>query len=790
MYHPDNAIGRGDGQWHRTPHHTSSPSSDRHNETYFAISSQTKRHHDEPIIGSETSQLGENIQQQPVYVSNKRGRKIADMDDGPHKRPRGSHLLHTTYPSEPDSDSSRTSDLYGYTEPQDNRYNMEERGSSHNVGLGLSHYEQHQPSKQTVNAAQSYYTSSPFRHSYPNDKNFHISPLLAQAVERQRLDRGNSPCYSPSYETYFQNRQMPPHTPHQSLRNQDLTERAAPNKHRRIRMSSASDDHFPTPNRQNLRHTNIMSPELEWEHGDMRDGLIRHSTSNRDSYSRNSMDPPARSPVWADANEDESIHNSFNIREHGHIVHGQENTSRRSLTPEFETVAPHTPFSQRLGSQRVPSYQRMHMQRKLLEPQIEGRYYAAPRKSDTPLDLSEKSTSTPIGSRAWNRNLDGQVSIHQASERQSMAPPTLPSRNLRYQSQATPTPRSSQKYRPLHNSEHTVMEDHERDNTPMQLFKRARQGDSRQKNKVDYSRYNVGKLYPSISSYNDRPKWQVSTPLMHRKKPPLGYGPASGIYTGSSPHTSANIPIKKSVPMKDRLASMKKRATPRPQTDPVQDRQRRAAEIIIRKELDGLDHIIFGEVIGDSSEEKEKKAALDRAEAQRKREEREKERLIKEEMGKAAELEKKRLQKEAAENARREKEQEEERKRLKREAERKKQEEIEESIKEEKRKKAQDQIEASRQKEIAEREEREREKQKMTLIHAEARELAEIQSRRDLAKMQASSLKPATMFPSQNKKPADTLQKTVEDEDEDSLFIPETNGRSVNNLPMKQAIQN
>jgi hypothetical protein len=788
MYHPDNAIGRGDGQWHRTPHHASSPNSDRHHETYFDISSQTRRRYDEPIIGSETSQLGENIQQQPAYVSNKRGRKFADMDDSPHKRPRGSHLPHTMYPSEPESDSSRTSDLYGYTEPQDNRYNIEERGSSQNVGLGLSYYEQagqHQPSKQTVNEA---HTFSPFRHSYPNDKNLHISPPLAQAVERQRLDRGKSPCYSPGYETYFQNQQMPSHTPHQNLRNQDLTESAAPNKHRRIRMSNGSDDHFPTPNSQNLRHADIMSPEVEWEHGDMRDGLIRHSILNRDSYSRNSMDPPARSPVWADANEDESIHNSFNVRAHGHIVHGQENSSRRSLTPEFETVAPHTPFGQRSGSQRVPSYQRMHMERELLEPQIEGRYYATPRKSDTPLDLSEKSTSTPIGSRVWNRNLDRQVPIHQASQRQSMAPPTLASRILRYQSQATPTPRSSQKYRPIHNSERTVMEDHERDSTPMQLLKRAWQGDSRQKNKVDYSRYNVGKLFPSNSvSYNDRPKGQVA---MHRKKPPLGYGPASGIYTGSSRDTSANIPSKKSVPMKDRLAPVKKRATPKPQTDPVQDRQRRAAEIIIRKELDGLDHVIFGEVIGDSAEEKEKKAALDRAEAQRKREEREKERLIKEEMEKAAELEKKRLQKEAAENARREKEQEEERKRLKREAERKKQEEIEESIKEEKRKKAQDQIEASRQKEIAEREEREREKQKMTLIQAEAKELAEIQSRKELTKIQAASLKPATMFPSQNKKPADTLQKTVEDEDEDSLFIPETNGRSVNNLPMKQAIQN
>jgi hypothetical protein len=205
-----------------------------------------------------------------------------------------------------------------------------------------------------------------------------------------------------------------------------------------------------------------------------------------------------------------------------------------------------------------------------------------------------------------------------------------------------------------------------------------------------------------------------------------------------------------------------------------QERQQRAAEMIIMKEQEVTDQEIFGEVIRDQHEQK-----LFSAEAQHEHDSKEKARLIQEEYKRLREREAKRLEEEAAERERLYRERVEAVKKVRREAERKKQLQIDEAVKEERRRMAEEQIEASRLQEIADKEKREQGKKKEILAFTEAAQRRELELKREIAKLQAASLKPATAIPKQQKKAANTTIGEIEEEE--PLFVSDSlSERSVN----------
>jgi hypothetical protein len=212
--------------------------------------------------------------------------------------------------------------------------------------------------------------------------------------------------------------------------------------------------------------------------------------------------------------------------------------------------------------------------------------------------------------------------------------------------------------------------------------------------------------------------------------------------------------------------------------DPETAKQRRAAEIIVNREMKGAeeasDLAIFGEVVGETEEEKKRK--LEEEAAKQRRENNAKLVILKakEEAKEQAEREKQRALAEAEERTRLEKEQEEERKKAQREAKRKLQEAEEERIREEKRKMAEENIEAQRQKAAEEAQRLEEEKQakeKTSGIQVDPEEIAKLKAKQEEAKKQAASLSSAK--PVAIKDTASGSQEDIEMEDENSLFVPD-----------------
>jgi hypothetical protein len=210
------------------------------------------------------------------------------------------------------------------------------------------------------------------------------------------------------------------------------------------------------------------------------------------------------------------------------------------------------------------------------------------------------------------------------------------------------------------------------------------------------------------------------------------------------------------------------------------EKQQRAARLIVsqeqKAEMEEVERMIFGEIISEDFEDDEAVIELQR---QKREEERQRAKLMKEELREAAEREKVALREWEAEQAAKRKvveEQELQVKKARWEVRRKELYAIEEERKEENRRRAQEQIEASRQKESAEREAKEREKQKAIDIQNEAKKLAaaEIEkAKKEVAKLQAASLKPATKHSTELKMHSEAPQKPADDED--SLFISQPN---------------
>jgi hypothetical protein len=301
-------------------------------------------------------------------------------------------------------------------------------------------------------------------------------------------------------------------------------------------------------------------------------------------------------------------------------------------------------------------------------------------------------------------------------------------------------------------------------------------------------------------SYQENPMQTVlSAPRFQERGSPI-------IINLCTPSTTAGTPEKAHSPprpMRERIAPAQKPTLKRPaittldttasptkpkkqkvvekepeKVDPEAAKQRRAAEIIVNREMKGAeeasDLAIFGEVVGETEEEKKQK--LEEEVAKQRREKDAKLALLKarEEEKEQAEREKQRALAEAEERTKLEKEQEEERKKAQRDAKRKLQEAEEERIREEKRKKAEENIEAQRQKaaEDAQRLEEEKQaKEKTSGIQVDPEEIAKLKAKQEEAKKQAASLSSAK--PVANKDTASSSNEDVEMEDENSLFLPD-----------------
>jgi hypothetical protein len=324
-----------------------------------------------------------------------------------------------------------------------------------------------------------------------------------------------------------------------------------------------------------------------------------------------------------------------------------------------------------------------------------------------------------------------------------------------------------------------VGESDQSDSTPVvRLFERLRY--EQPCSEVDFNRspYRAADILPHSSiSYNERTATKTETPKTQDVSSRSGGRPTSPIYVDTPPGSPIKVTVvKTSIPMKDRLSSAKTKTSLKAKGDSLQDKQKRAAEMIIRKEQEVLDKEIFGEVVGESLEMEDHKMNFAYVEDQQKRDNEEKARLI-EDIQRTADQEINRLRQETAEKERKQRELEEQRKKAKREAERQKQMAIDEAVKEERRQMAEEKIEASRRKEIADKERRDQEIVKAALMQADAAKRKELKYKREIARLQAASLKRSSVCSKQSKHRPDAPCHA--DEEEISLFVPEDYERSV-----------
>ncbi len=273
-----------------------------------------------------------------------------------------------------------------------------------------------------------------------------------------------------------------------------------------------------------------------------------------------------------------------------------------------------------------------------------------------------------------------------------------------------------------------------------------------------------------------------SVPMKERitpaKKPPAKKSAATSQRTPTRPKKSTPKTPKATKKQKDKMVA-------EVSEDSAMVLQKRAADLIINKEIQGADEAmdldLFGEVVGMTEEEETRKGEEMRATAQHKLIVKTAELQAKQEAEQLSEIERKRYKAEKEEKERLEKEAEEERTKARREADRKKQETLEERERDELRRKAAEKIEADRKKAAEEIERREKLQQeareRAEKVQAEAEELAKLKTKQEEAKKQAASLRTAKIPMSEDVKKADGVNIDKDGEvlmEEDSLFLPES----------------
>lgn len=381
-----------------------------------------------------------------------------------------------------------------------------------------------------------------------------------------------------------------------------------------------------------------------------------------------------------------------------------------------------------------------------------------------------------------------------------------------------PQRQSQQEKTPYHPpSVEDAPEDDASESTPLdEVFRRQQRQGQMSHNTFQDGSYKVASLLPQDSIFaHNRPKVTKAKPTIPQVPLPEISHPSSEIVSLlSTPDASAaspHLPAVRSVPMKERIAPAKKApakksaATPksasRPKKstakipeasmekkakvdseqplDPAVVLQKRAADLIVTKEIQGADEAmdidLFGEVVSETEGEKARKEDEMRTEAQRKLLAKAIEIQVWKEAEEVREMEKVRVAAEKEENERLEKEVKEERAKGKRDAERKRQGALEERERDELRRKATEKIEADRKKAAEEAEGRERlkreAKEKVDKVQAEAEELAKLKAKKEEAKKQAASLSVAKISMSESGEKGCNGDVVMEEE---SLFLPET----------------
>jgi hypothetical protein len=502
-------------------------------------------------------------------------------------------------------------------------------------------------------------------------------------------------------------------------------------------------------------------------------------SSNEVSQTQKQKTLQLGSPLWQNSTK----FNTFNCESLGHRV--QERTVQdpdacqsRYATARFENVPLRPSTSRRATDRAIQPYQDSKVGCDSFATKTNNIVHTS--QSGITFDVMETSRRilTQISKDSMVR--DGSVAPHTHIDRTSSTQKLIaPEYNVRNSSHRNPefAPRLQQAQPTSPKSDGAAEYSDESDSTPLEhILERIRYDQPR--SHVDFSRspYRAANILPRNSiSYNDRSESETKIPQTRHKKS-SGGGSSSPVYVDSPPTIPINTLRKKSIPIKDRLSLSQVEPNAKTKIDTLHDKQRRAAEMIIKKEREVLDREIFGVVVDESSEQNDRVAKLAHIETQQMRDSKEKDQLFKEELQMALEREIKRLREEAVEKERRRREQEEERKRSRRAVERKRQMAVEEDLKEVRRRMAQEKIEASRLKEIADSERREQEIQTAISVQAETAKRTEMELKREIARLQAASLKPATAFPSQPKKPTNTTLNAAEDPE--SLCIPETNERS------------
>ena len=552
-----------------------------------------------------------------------------------------------------------------------------------------------------------------------------------------------------------------------------------------------ADHNIPAEQRENGRVSHDShNTDINHRAKDTRVRYYENSQLARQTASRAQNLTPRRlsSPFW----ENSSSRGVFNCEHPGERVqrrmgNGQAPSPLDLTTTPFE-YGPHctSPYKGELEGEMYPNQ----------EPKagddaftIESNYSAAAAKSGRTPDVIETS-----------RKILTQISKDSDGKSGSMAPrtpdnPRSPKRDL--DAQTCTGRRSSDKIPKLNlclpKAQYTspkLSRDEDVDelesNSVEHLLERLRYGQPH--TYVDFRQipYKAANILPRKSiSYNNRSDVKIEISQSHPMSSLSAGSHNCPIYIDSPPGSPGNVPVVKiSTPMKDRLLSSRAKPTTKLKANSVYDKQKRAAEIIIGKEQDVFDKEIFGELLGDRLEENCLEANFERAEAKQKWDNKEKTRLLREEMQRVVDREMDHLRQEAAERERIQRVQAEEKKKVKREAERKKQMAIDEALKEERRKKAEEQIQASRRKEIVDREKRDQEIMKAIAAQADAAKRSELELKREIAKLQAASLKSATVYSNQSKNRPDAPLNELEEEE--SLFLPEVDERSVEQ-PCKQA---
>jgi hypothetical protein len=439
--------------------------------------------------------------------------------------------------------------------------------------------------------------------------------------------------------------------------------------------------------------------------------------------------------------------------------------------------------------------------------QVPGDQIDRRQLSEIPFTPPQQRTKSPNGSSQH-------PSTTQRGRSRSVASTSIAREGPQSRSRGEKTP-----YQPP--SAEDTLEHDASESTPLdKILRRQQRQGNMPRNNFEEGSYKVASVLPRASIFShDRPKTTKAKPATPQV-PLLGASQRSSevISLLSTPDNSAAtppLPAVRSAPMKERITPAKKPpakksgATPKsasrprkstPKTprapkkqkrnadieqppDSVVVMQKRAADLIVSKEIQGADEAmdldLFGAVVGITEEEKARKEDEMRAESQRKLIAKAAEIQSREEAEEFAALEKVRVEAEKEEKERLDKEVEEERAKVRRDTERKRREALEERERDELRRKAAEKIEVDRKKVAEEAQRRERlgreTKEKAEKVQAEAEELAKRKAKQEEAKKQAGSLSAAKVsMPGNREKAAGGDNDGDIVIEEDSLFLPET----------------